>query len=82
MLAAHVRTNNVHPIVEAGVRPERVMNDSNRTPAAIVSSVRHLNRPDQVAFLSTRGQVLGEYWHPGHLNILDRLISMATEQTN
>jgi REP element-mobilizing transposase RayT len=26
-LAAHVRTNHVHAIVEADVRPERVMND-------------------------------------------------------
>ena len=27
LLAAHVRTNHVHVIVEAEVRPERVMND-------------------------------------------------------
>jgi REP element-mobilizing transposase RayT len=27
LLAAHVRTSHVHVIVEAGVRPERVMND-------------------------------------------------------
>jgi REP element-mobilizing transposase RayT len=27
LLAAHVRTNHVHVIVEAAVRPERVMND-------------------------------------------------------
>jgi REP element-mobilizing transposase RayT len=27
LLAAHVRTNHVHVIVEAGVKPEKVMND-------------------------------------------------------
>ena len=27
LLAAHVRTNHVHAVVEAEVRPERVMND-------------------------------------------------------
>ena len=27
LLAAHVRTNHVHVVVEAEVRPERVMND-------------------------------------------------------
>ena len=27
LLAAHVHTNRVHAVVEAGVRPERVMND-------------------------------------------------------
>jgi len=27
LLAAHVRTNHVHVVVEAGVRPEKVMND-------------------------------------------------------
>ena len=27
MLAAHVRSNHVHIVVEAGARPERIMND-------------------------------------------------------
>jgi REP element-mobilizing transposase RayT len=27
LLAAHVRTNHVHVVVEAGIRPEKVMND-------------------------------------------------------
>ena len=27
LLAAHVRTNHVHVVVEAEVRPERIMND-------------------------------------------------------
>jgi REP element-mobilizing transposase RayT len=27
LLAAHVRTNHVHMVVEADVRPERIMND-------------------------------------------------------
>jgi REP element-mobilizing transposase RayT len=27
LLAAHVRTNHVHAVVEAGVRPERLMNE-------------------------------------------------------
>ena len=27
MLAAHVRSNHVHVIVEAGIRPERIMNE-------------------------------------------------------
>jgi REP element-mobilizing transposase RayT len=27
LLAAHVRTNHVHVVVEAGARPDRVMND-------------------------------------------------------
>ena len=33
-LAAHVRRNHVHAVVEAEVPPERVMNDSNLTAAA------------------------------------------------
>ena len=27
LLAAHVRTNHVHIVIEADVRPERIMND-------------------------------------------------------
>jgi hypothetical protein len=32
-----------------------------------VSSLHHLDPPDQVAFLDANGHVVGEYWHPGYL---------------
>ena len=32
LLAAHVRTNHAHLVVDGETRPERIMNDSNRTP--------------------------------------------------
>jgi REP element-mobilizing transposase RayT len=41
LLAAHVRTNHVHAIVEAGVRPERVMNEFKSYAS------RELNRLDR-----------------------------------
>ena len=33
LLAAHVRTNHVHAVVEAEVRPEKIMNDFKSYPA-------------------------------------------------
>jgi hypothetical protein len=33
-----------------------------------VASHHWLSQPAQVALLDVRGQVVGEYWHPGHLN--------------
>jgi hypothetical protein len=35
LLAAHVRSNHVHTVVEAEARPERIMNDFKAMPAAI-----------------------------------------------
>jgi hypothetical protein len=46
---------------------------AGKTPAdtrIAVSSVHYVNQPDQVAILDVHGRVLGEYWHPGHLNFL------------
>jgi hypothetical protein len=43
---------------------------AGRTPTETriaVSSNHHLSQADQVAVLDTRGRVIGEYWHPGHL---------------
>jgi hypothetical protein len=42
-----------------------------RTPAETriaVSSLHWLREPAQIALLDTNGRVVGEYWHPGHLN--------------
>jgi DNA-binding winged helix-turn-helix (wHTH) protein len=33
----------------------------------VISSNHYLGQANQVAFLNVRGQVIGEYWHPGHL---------------
>jgi hypothetical protein len=33
-----------------------------------VSSIHYQDQPGQVAFLDIWGRVVGEYWHPGHLN--------------
>jgi REP element-mobilizing transposase RayT len=41
LLAAHVRTNHVHAVVEAGVRPERLMNEFKSYAS------RELNRLDR-----------------------------------
>ena len=36
----------------------------------VVSSNHYLTYPDQVALLDKNGQVVGEYWHAGHLLVL------------
>jgi REP element-mobilizing transposase RayT len=41
LLAAHVRSNHVHAVVEAGVRPERLMNEFKSYAS------RELNRLDR-----------------------------------
>ncbi len=38
----------------------------------IVSSHHYLSQPTQVAVLDTNGNLVGEYWHPGHLYHMDQ----------
>lgn len=46
-----------------------------RSPAEtriVASSNHYLGQADQVAVLDTRGRVLAEYWHPGHILHMDQ----------
>jgi REP element-mobilizing transposase RayT len=52
LLAAHVRTSHVHVIVEAGVRPERVMNDLKSHAS------RGLNRLGRDGQIEVAGRVM------------------------
>ena len=46
LLAAHVRTNHVHIVVEAGARPERIMNDLKSFASRFLNS-RGLDEPNR-----------------------------------
>ncbi len=39
----------------------------NRNPRILVSSNHHLHNPNQIAMLDSKGKLISEYWHSGHL---------------
>jgi hypothetical protein len=50
----------------------RVLPASKESPQRIVLSASHgSNYPDQVAVLDPVGQLIGEYWHSGHLGAME-----------
>lgn len=44
-----------------------VRGKTNAETRVVISSNHYLGQANQVAFLASDGQVVGEYWHPGHL---------------
>jgi REP element-mobilizing transposase RayT len=71
LLAAHVRTNHVHIVVEAGVRPERIMNDLKSYASRCLNQMG-LDEPARKRWArhgSTRW-----LWEPGNLSAAIRYV--------
>jgi hypothetical protein len=50
-----------------------VTKDSNRGTVIVANSIHALYYPSQIAVLSPRGQLLAEYWHSGHIDMVKAL---------
>jgi REP element-mobilizing transposase RayT len=77
LLAAHVRTNHVHMVVEAEARPERIMNDIKSYAS------RHLNQKGLDEHARKRWARHGStqwLWKPEHVSAAIRYV--VDEQGN
>jgi hypothetical protein len=49
----------------------RVFSSGPGQARVVVSNSHHLGAPNQIAVLGQNGKVVGEYWHPGHLQFME-----------
>jgi REP element-mobilizing transposase RayT len=71
LLAAHVRTNHVHIVVEAEVRPERVMNDLKSYASRCLNQ---LGLDDQTRKRWARHGSTRWLWKPEHVSAAIRYV--------